>query len=248
MDNSHAYIPLSSIVNEVLIERNDDSGKNVERFTAFAIRGFRELKKFTINSIVVKHIMMDDLLRIPIPGDMMQYTKIGINVGGRLWNLGVNHDLVKPRAVDCGNDIRDITTDSSQLINAGGYYYVDHWHNGRYVAGLYGKGGGFRQSYYTIDKERGMILFDTPVPRGEVILEYRSDGISDQTMVPVAAMEAIIEFINWRDYVGKKDPRAEMSAQNFYRAETALRSFNLKFDPTAYMDMLYKTKNQGLKR
>ena len=248
LEGQPGYVPLSYCVNQALIELEDFSERKRDAFNSFAISGFRELNFTTIESLEVAYLEMDDLNNIKLPRDYQRWIKVGMPVGNRIWNLGVDNSLLLGRGHDCGNDARELFEAEVPLTYTNGYFYTGHWRDGRYVGGLYGAGGGFRKSYFREDKKRGIISFDSPVPRSEIVLEYISDGISAQTMIPKEAINAIVAWIHWRRNIKKDNATRKSFMQDFFDAESSLKSIENEFDITEYLDMMYATTHQSIKR
>lgn len=242
-----SFVPVSYCVNQALIDMEDFSGLQKERYTNFAIRAFETLRMFSINSVKVAYLSMNELLCAKLPDDYIDYVKVGINMRGVIWTLGMNSDIALPRDADCGNDARDLYT-GNLVYPTGGYYFTDHYRDGEFVGGLYGMGGGFREAYYRIDRERHQIVFSGPTPRGEVVLEYKSSGISSQTLIPREAVNAIVAYIHYKRNINKDRVSMLTFKELFDEEEQKLRSLNFKFTYEEYMDMLYSNSRQTLKR
>lgn len=249
LQTQNAFVPISYCVNLVLMDLEHYSGKLNEKILQYAILGFEDLHYTTINSVKVAYLEMDELNRVKLPNDYIDYYKIGIGVGGQVWNLGLNNSIIIPKEYECGNDAREIFINGGVPDLTSGYYYTDHYSDGGFVGGLFGIGGGFRESRYRIDTERRQILFDSPISRSEIILEYRSNGISAQTLIPREAVASIVSYVHWRRLFGKNRHSEMNNYERIWKEEVSqLRAFKYQFKASEYLDMFHAENVQTVKR
>jgi hypothetical protein len=248
LEHQPGFVPLSYCINQALVELEDYTERQRERFTVIAIAGYRELNFTVINSIKVVYLQMDDILNVKLPTDYIRYIKIGMPIGNRIWNLTVDDTILLGRSIACGEDANELFTTTNPTPVGYGYFFTGHYRDGQYINGLYGVGGGYRKAYFKVDKERGVITFDAPVPRSTIVLEYKSDGISAQTLVPKEAINTIVAYIHWRRNVNKDNATRERFKIDFLEEERALKSLNAAFNVTEYLDMMYDTTYQTAKR
>lgn len=226
------------------MDLEDYSNGMYEKLLQYAIWGFEKLHYTTINSVKVAYLTMSDLNTVQLPNDYVQYYKIGIPIGGKLWNLGLNNDILLPRDLECGDDARELFAGNQGFSSfSGGFFYTSHMNNGEWVGGLYGVGGGFRQAHYRIDEERNQIVFDSVVPNSEIVLEYKASGISSQTLVPRVVSATVIAYIHWRRLTGKNRLAESREMERIWKEEMSeLRSFKLRFNAKEYLDMLHEER------
>jgi len=245
-ERANNYVPLSYCVRIIQMDLEDYAGTNYEKLLQYAIMGFQKMNFNDIHSIEVKYLPISDINTVELPSDFDDYYKIGLLRNGEVWNLGLNNNIAMPRAIECGEDAREITTGRG---NRGGYFYTDHYLDGQFVDGLFGIGGGFRESCYRIDKKQGQILLDSTVPNGEIVLEYQSNGISSQTMVPRRAVDAIVAYVHWRRLKAKNRDNERYAAEVEWKEEiNEFRALNMAFKPSEYLDMLHSNMIQAPKR
>lgn len=201
----------------VAMDCNDPTTTHHFRYLQWAILGVREINMWAINNVKVAYIPMNVNKSITLPMDYVKYTKIGLCMGdgdcSRVISLGLNNDLCLPREKDdCGDDIINAVANTITDEAIAGYFptfysFVDHYHNGQYVAGVYGLGGGFHDHYYREDKQMNTIQFDSEVPGGTIVLEYISTGIepSGNTLIPVIAVETLRSWTHWQRIENRKD-------------------------------------------
>lgn len=249
IQNQNSVVPLSYCVRMMQMELDDYSGQTYEKLLQYAIKGYEKLNLTVLTSVKVAYLTMDELNRVEMPSDMVDYIKIGMNVGGKIWNLGLNNNIAIPREISCGNDARELFTNGGDPSVAYGYYYVNHYHNGDFIDGLFGFGGGYRQAYYRLDWDRGYILFDGSVPRSEIVIEYKSNGISAQTMVPRKATEAIVAFIRWRRLLSRNRLPEMREMERIWKEEVSeLQAIELQLKPSEFLDMYHQETMLAPKR
>lgn len=255
--------PLLYIPQLVSMDLNDPTTTHHMRYLQWAILGFRELNMFAINNVKVAYCTIKSNKTIDLPMDYLKYTKIGLCMGdgncSRVITLGLNDTLCLSREHDdCGDDIVNAIAATISEDEIVGYYttyypYIDHWHNGQYIGGIYGLGGGFHKHYYREDKERHTIQFDSDVPGGVIVLEYISTGIdsSGNTLIPVAAVQALRSYVHWqRKEYSKSFGQGERDmARRLFTSELHnLKAFDSRMTMDEYIDLFRFNIHQLPKR
>jgi hypothetical protein len=230
------------------------SGK--ARVLNYAVQGLKALNLFAIKSVRVQYLKMDDLKRVKLPADYVYYTKIGINTGdGKVWTLTLNNDLSHkkykyPTAL-CEDEVENETSNPDIEY---GYLFQHHYRGGQYVGELYGQAGGVNVSSYRVDESAREIQFSADVPSGEIVLEYKSNGISNDgsTVIPQQAVMALKSFVHWQ--LVEYDKTAPMADKDRKRRLYGTEYANLKlietlFTKDEFLDRVYKdstlTMNRG---
>jgi hypothetical protein len=249
-----AVVDLNYIVSSYMNEKGDYTDKDRERLLQLVIEGYRHLNLFHNTVIDVRYLTMDangviDLANIP---DYVQYTKIGIPVGGKTWILGINEDILPRRDTMSAEATAGIFNNIETTVDYG-YYFAGHYRNSRYTDSLYGLGGGLSRSYYRIDKETNTIQFDTSVPNSEIIIEYISTGVnkSGATLVPPQAIEPLKTYLNWASIrFDRKIPRTEKAyAEELWgRALAEFDAFENTPTVEEYLQYKYASIKQTPKR
>ncbi len=245
-------LTLKDIVDDVLNEIGTYDEHEYLRYLKLAMRGFTRLNLFHMSNIRVAYLPVSDINTVTLPSDYVAYTKIGINVNGNIWTLGLNDKMAFAREESCGlriNELADVTDVSTYSTCS----YIDHTKDGVRVTNLFGIGGGFNVAYYRVDREMGVIQFQGGVPQSEVVLEYVSNGIKTDgvTIVPVEAREAIIAWIHWKRKIN--DPKFTIndrlsSKQEYLEEVNELRCFEDSFTLDEMMDVFYEGYKQTPKR
>lgn len=235
------------------INRTGDHSMN-EYFSdlQLAIDCVRELRLYHEASIEVFYAQPNDAGIVEFPPDMIDYVKVGIEVCGQLFNLTINENMVLNRAQRCGEDLRKMQRGAGVLPQlTGGYLFAPHFRGSQYVEGLYGLGGGFNVAYYKPDYKMRRFQFDGFLKNNEVIIEYKSTGISAGSIISAQAIPVIREYILWQRI--ENDPRVAVSQKQrkqdqYNDAVQMLRDYTNNFTMQEFLDTMYSTYKQSPKR
>jgi len=251
-----AYKNLDYVVKSFLSEIGETTLHNYERVLQIVIRGYNEMNLYSLPAIKVVYLTVGDNLTVDLPSDYLHYTKIGVNIAGRFVTLGLNKEIVIPKALDaCGEALNtgDTTSDYSDYWTEG-YYYAPHFRGGQYVGEQFSAGGGFsRYGYYRIDEQNHQIALSSVVAGSQIILEYKSNGMDCEggTLIPVVAIEPLIEWVHWR--MAKANPRRPQSQKEANRRDYIDKFLMMKeyfdsFTMDEFLDTMYTNTKQVPKR
>jgi len=212
--DTNGFVNIDYAVNQCLVDIEDYDLAQYQRFLQFAYLGYTDLNLFVTQNVKVAYLRINDNKTVDLPNDFIDYLKIGVEINGQVWTLTLNDDMLLPRSTDaCGEttppDLRTIgdNVDGTEQPNYG-FYFASHFRNGQYVGESYGIGGGFNMAYFRIDHERRQIAFDSEIPDGTIILEYKSSGVKadGSTVIPRKVIPALTAYIHWRrlQYNNKK--------------------------------------------
>lgn len=251
-ENKGSMKSIAWIVKSALNRKGMYSDSNMMRFVTIACEYWSEqINTFLNENIEVAYLDFNGTRIKSLPPDYVDYTKVGININGEVWTLGVNKHLVKPRKESCGLRV-DNLGNSASLPNYS-YPYVDHYRNGALVSGLMTMGGGLNTAYFNIDTKERLLIIDGHIPKGEVILEYVSNGIKNDglAMVDHHYIAPIREYVLWQmvehdrnvDFRTKKDRERQ-----FLEAEAQAKFFVDSKTVSEFLDILHQSYSQGAKR
>lgn len=189
-------VNLNYVVMSYLLRANDFTMRNYKKFLQLVIDGYRDMNLYSVTNIEVQYLLMDENKTVDVPDDFIDYTKIGIPKNGKLVVLTRDKTILLPRSFEDGTEVGNVDATRVNL----GFYFADHFRNGRYVGGLYGMTGGFNQAYYRYDKELRQIIFTGDIPQSQIVLEYVSSGIklSGTTLIPVQYVAALRAYVAWQ--------------------------------------------------
>ena len=159
------------------------------RFFEFAYRGYRELRLHHVQE-GVKFVKAtpSTINTINFPEDMVDFVGIGVPVSGKVIWLTRDDDIVITTTLVGALETQDSDAEEGvDILDAA-------------ATNLYTKGGINLDGYYKIDWENRRIMLNS-VTRTEVILAYRSSGVSvtGETYIPVKFENVLIAWIMWQD-------------------------------------------------
>ncbi len=250
-------VNLEYVVHLVLMDIGDDSLRDYKKFLQYAILGFQELNLYASQSIKVAYLPVSDIKTSNLPDDYVAYTKIGYNNGGVIDTFGLNEDLMMPhRTDDCGNPINDNTGgcgNQNAQHSSMGYYYTPHYRNGQFVGEMYGGVGKHSKGEFRIDEERRRIVFNSEISVDEIILEYKSSGVSGDgsTMLKRQFVPALRAYIHWqrRQYNDSVSEHKKRELRDAYYLEfDIVKGLENDFNIEEYLDSTRSTYKQSPKR
>jgi len=208
LHGNYQWTTLKDIIDSVELEAQDDDSylKNVKRSQIIyqAKRGIQEIHRKASNSVRNIEITVPDSLVFPLPQDYLNYAKVSLVVNDdatgskRLVPLDINENINIATGLlqdDEGNLLFDddgyqLTADSSNAYNMPYKKYSFYDGGGQFMldTSKLSKYGEF-----TIDKERGKILFGSENYGQEIVFQYISDGLSDQLTESEIKISKIIQ-------------------------------------------------------
>ena len=261
--DTKGIVNLNYIVSLVLMDLDDPTMTDYKKFLQYAILGFQELNLFVSQSVEVAYLTVNQNTKtVDLPDDYITYTKIGFNDNGTITTLGLNEDLMLARDTDsCGNQINDNNDPCIDPIDASEgslssaiYFYAPHYRNGQFVGELFsGTGGHNSDGYYRIDKKKRQIVFNSEMSATEIILEYKSSGVSGngQTLVPREYVQVLRAYVHWqrREY-NDKVSRFDKNAlkQRYIDAFEEVKELETSFTIEEYLESTRGTYSQLPKR
>lgn len=253
-----AFKNLDYIVRTVLSSTGEQSLDKYQQLLQFAVRGFRELNLQCSTVAKIKYIEMLDNKAIDLPMDYVKYLKIGIVINGHVVILGSDPTLALNEDYSACGDPLEIAMNSDRNTDLSflnfGYWWSNGFHNGQYVGGIYGLGGGYNKyGYFRVNEERNQIQFTSNIPTSSIILEYISDGLNPDgtASVPTQATECLIAYVMWKIKQYKRNTplgEVKMAFDNYVMEFNKLKHFNLMFSVQEYLDVLRRNIHGAPKR
>lgn len=254
-NNTSALISLRQIVMSMKSRSKELDMIDYEMLMQLAIEGYTYLNLYHTSTYEVIYIPLDGKNVIDLPSDFIDYTKVAINLCGRYYTLTLNNNLIPPKGELCGEPIAHVAAGCHNQPGASlpnyGYGFIPHYRGDTFIPTFFAMGGGFSGAgQYRIDKtNRQMILVG--VPRTEIVLEYKSSGVkkNGKTLVPVQCREALIDWMRWQlaEY-NHINANPERMKQNYYESEALMKALDYSRTYEEYMDIMYQSWNQGIKR
>jgi len=248
-------VSLGQIVMSLKNRSKDYGMQDYEQLMQLAIEAYTNLNIFHIATYEVAYLKLDGRNVIDLPPDFIDYTKVAINLCGRYYTLSLNSEIIPPRGMDCGIPLDHIAKGCCENgtfpYPVDGYNFVPHYRGDSLIQTFFAMGGGWSQAgEYKIDRDRRQLIV-SGVPQTEIVLEYRSSGVKvgEKTFVPLQCREAIIAWIRWQlaEY-GHINAHPERMKNNYFEEEALLKDLEYTRTYEEYMDMFYRSWQQGIKR
>lgn len=117
----------------------------------------------------------------------------------------------------------------------------------RVYGGDYGRGGGNNINYYNVDRDGNRIVFQHP-PQTKVLLEYKSNGISDEMRIPVRLYNAISSQIQYKLAMMAGLKTRQEYYMEWSRQMSSLKATEKSFTYEEVYDRLVRNYKQSAKR
>lgn len=206
------YYTIDAVVKSAMTDIGETTTHMYQLFLKYALEQLREMNIEFSREIKTVSLPMNTYKSVDLPEDCIDWIKIGIQVGERIFTMGVQSDLALLNDVDdCGNPIANLPQapfdekpNGINFNNYGGYWFNNFTNNSSGTASngrLFGFGGGIpSRGLYRIDRERRQIRFDDSVTTTNIYLEYISDGFhpTDATYVNPLCFEYLRTAIHFR--------------------------------------------------
>ena len=242
---------INYVVMSILNRLKDYSMRHYSFLEQILIEGYGDLNLWHLDNIEVVYLRMSEAKTVDVPGDFVDWLKIGVPLHGKLRVLTNNDAILYPRTFADGEPVGN--TDDIYGGISENIYFTDHYRDGQFVGGLYGMPGAADQAFYRFDREKRTIVFSGSIPRGEIVLEYISTGIKLQgtTVIPREAIPALRAYGLWQ--LIEDDPKVgatqkERKKQQYEEQVHALDLFQSAFTADEYRRHVYKHSRQSTKR
>ena len=186
MDTSGSII-LKDVVNRILFRTGKDSGDYVYVYEE-VISAIREINMLYSTQFKVTKIGVDiNTKTIPVPSDYLGLVYLGFPEGGRIHILTKDDELVTTTTMINGQET--LTTSQGEGVPIG---------HGQTRG--YGATGGKNKYYYTYDAINGRFFINgTNLQFANIVLAYRSSGVSDEnTVIPIKLYPSIEYCVRMR--------------------------------------------------
>lgn len=201
-------------------------------FLRHLLSGYRELNLYIGQDTEIKTQVLEYDNVIKLPCDYVYETKVGLLYNGYLAVLSLDKNIRKQTLSQMQSQQQ--VTDIFAGVFAGEVYpFYNCFRGGDFLGEMYGYGRGVHCSgYYNIDRHAGELYIGSLVPEGaEIVLEYKSDGISDGLKLVPTEMEMCLSY--WakaRFYEERKDFQAAQYNQTRYEKsyDKVKRLYNFK--------------------
>jgi len=236
---------LKYIVANVMLKADTLDERSYPYLLKHAINGYRKLNLHGLIQQTVKtaRIPLDPATNIAnLPSDYVDYFKLGVVYKWwdgtchveRIINIDYNPNIVgvggeMPNYCECpctpdAFNSQVANYDPAQYGWQTWLYYAPRVNNGQYTAGIYGEGGNIYRGGFIIDLPNRIIRIGSFISRvDEIVLEYKSTGISDMgnAIVPEGAIPALIAYVNWMSYLEKEKLQLAREHMSIFQSEAS---------------------------
>lgn len=222
-------VNLSQLVGDY-ISQHDGTQQDQFRLTNIARRGVRILNLDVMGELRTQVLQMNANKTVDLPQDYIHFTKLGIlNGKGEISTFRENTDLAM--ASDLSGGRFSLPTSSPTSIGDPNYLSSLNYINQGSFTQLLGIGSGSANiGEYRVDEANRVIVFNSSVVFSQIIMEYLSDGSDENDgdmPIDERAYEAMLAWIEWKDYAGKtkKHSGGEVQAarKEYYNEKELLR-------------------------
>lgn len=217
---SKSLIPLEVVSSDLCADLGDSTGKWKFKLTRHLLAAYRKMHLFIDQDFDVRTAVLEYDNVIQLPCDFVYETKVGIMYNGCLAVLTLDKSI-QPKSLtdtECTNYLNGIFDGS---FTENGYYFYNAYRRSAYLGELYGYGRYVTNNgFYNLNRKEGEIYIGSHVPIGaEIVIEYKSDGVSDGLkLVPVEMREALEFYAKFRWYADKNITQSQVN-KNYYEEE-----------------------------
>lgn len=217
-----SLISLDIIAAGLCDDIGDSVGKQKFKFTRYLLDGYSKLHNFIGQSYSIKTEVFKSSNSIVMPCDFIRETKVGVKHNGRIAVLTISNDTHRHELKD--SEAEKYTWDiwnGVEGLGYGGFYFYNAYSGGQFLGELYGTGRTVLNSgFYSIDRGEGVIHIGSFIPNGaEIIVEYKSDGISKGLELVPMEMKTTLEFYAKFKYYADKNPNMSIMNLDLYKKE-----------------------------
>lgn len=239
-------VNLEYVASSIRLRMNKDNRWH-EKILQLVIDGYAELQlNDTIRNIKTVVMTVNDANIADFPRDYVDYVAIAVAFGGRMYPLVMNRNIILPTVESCGEFSRVTDTITNEQFDE----RTKDWFTNPSLTS-YTVGGAFSDAYYRIDHAGGRIVFLTTGFAGlEIVMEYKSLGISDDTVIPRDAVPALRSYVKWvlnDSDRSMSETRIEVSRREWLRERDKLYARNHSFTANEFLDLMKSHIHRGVK-
>mgnify|MGYP003134696658 FL=1 len=224
-------VKLDEVVKSLLIQHGEQTEHKYMMYLDVAIRGLKELTFDILQQIKSETLTVNTNLTVDLPCDYVNYTRIGLcRSHGRIETLGYDEYLCSQHNVDVCGDEKANDFSGEEGVSGG------NSRNAELTGGWYGLGGGHRNGYYRIDRDKARILLSSELSGKSIVLEYVSDGSNPNGDMKINALaeEALRAYMHWKVLQRRSGiplQEKEAARRDWYNEKRLARARVVNFTP-----------------
>lgn len=213
-----SLIPIDVIASNVCSDIGDSTMKHKFKITRHILSRYQEIHQFISDDFDVKTQVLEYGNVISLPSDFVFETKVGLLYKGCIAILSLGDPF--DRFVHSDEDTRKyLDSIWSRSYDGIGYYFYNAYRGNGFLGELYGMGRGvYNSGTYRIDRKNGCLYVGSHIPReAEIIIEYKSDGVSDGIKLVPSEMQKCLEFGAKADWYADRNITQSQINEKKYR-------------------------------
>lgn len=217
-----SLVPLDVISSDICADIGDSTLKHKFKMTRHLLDGYRDINLFVSHDFDVKTAVLKFDNSIPMPCDFVYETKVGVMRNGRLAVLTLDNDVKRHNLKKKDSEAEDYLNEIWEGEYTGdGYYFYNAFRDGDMLGELYGMGRGFfNNGTYSIDKKNGVIHIGSLIPpNSEIVIEYKSDGISSGLKLVPSELKKCLEYYAKSEWYADRNITQSQINRNKYERE-----------------------------
>lgn len=217
-------VPISVIATDICDNFGDSDRKYWGEHLKNIINHYKTLHIFLMNEINVQSIILPCDNIVDLPCNFVKETKIGIiNSQGRIATMSIDKSLRVPVRNKTDDEVRASLLDID--LNRADAVFFPFYNctglDGSFLGEMYGFACSINTvGYFNVDRTNRTMGIATSIGRDhQIILEYKSDGVSDGlTVIPTEIVNLLTYKAKSMFCLDKKDNRHE-TFENLYQVE-----------------------------
>lgn len=230
-------------------------GDSTNRFKFTILRHllsvYRGLNLFLNQDTEIKTAVLEYDNAVDLPCDFVYETKVGIRdiESGRIAVLSLDKSIGKEK-LNQKNSVNRVNEIFSGAYGGDGYLFYNAFRGGEFLGELYGYGRGVISSgFYNLNRKDGVIYIGSLLPKNsEIVIEYKSDGISDGLKLVPSELEDVLSYgAKARFYEERRDFTAatwnEQRYEQKYNKTQRLYNFRTSLYMSAAVNEMFSSTN-----
>lgn len=217
---SRSLIPLEVVAGGITSDIGDSTGKYKFKIMRHLLDAYRQMHLYVDQDFTVKTAVLQYDNVVSLPDDFVFETKVGLMVNNCLAVLTLDKSIQPQKLKDCECKAY-VDSVFNGTYEGDGYYFYNAFRGSDSLGELYGLGRCVKNNgFYNLDRKSGEIYIGSHVPVGaEIVIEYKSDGVSDGLkLVPYEMKEALEFYAKFKWYADKNITQSQLN-KNYYEEE-----------------------------
>lgn len=217
---SRSLVPLDVLASDLCSDIGDSTNRFKFKFLRKLLEAYRDMHLYVDQDFEVKTSILTYNNAINLPTDFIYETKVGVLYNGNLAVLSLDKTVRKQTLTQqASQDVLDSIWAGDYV---GDYYpFYNCFRGDNFLGELYGLGRGvISNGFYNLDRKEGVIYIGSLIPEGaEIVVEYKSDGVSDGLKLVPTEMVMALKYFAKSEFYADKEPRLSVMNREYYERE-----------------------------